>query len=72
MDGLLNAMFITMVRKRLVNNEVSRCASYDLLVTDAQFFKLSKYDKLIKFNQCIVFVSLAMDVLVIGVMSYKK
>ncbi|KAF8577590.1 hypothetical protein K439DRAFT_1364370 [Ramaria rubella] len=53
-DGLLNGIFISTVRKRLVN------------------MGLTKYDKLVKFNQQIIIVSLAMDILIIAMMSYRN
>lgn len=34
-----------------------------------KFFQLTKYGEMVKFNQCIVFVSLATDVLLIGLMN---
>ncbi|KAJ1305465.1 hypothetical protein OPQ81_000473 [Rhizoctonia solani] len=53
-DAILNYMFITIIKKRLVS------------------MGLKKYDKLVKFNERIIMVSLSMDVLIIAMMSYRN
>ncbi|KAG8703146.1 hypothetical protein FRC09_004323 [Ceratobasidium sp. 395] len=53
-DGILNWMFVDIIRKRLVS------------------MGLKKYDQLVKFNERIILVSLSMDVLIIGMMSYRN
>ncbi|KAG9128148.1 hypothetical protein FRC07_004260 [Ceratobasidium sp. 392] len=53
-DGILNWMFVDIIRKRLVS------------------MGLKKYDQLVKFNERIIIVSLSMDVLIIGMMSYRN
>ncbi|KAG9083799.1 hypothetical protein FRC06_004364 [Ceratobasidium sp. 370] len=53
-DGILNWMFVDIIKKRLVS------------------MGLKKYDKLVRFNQKIILFSLSMDVLIIGMMSYRN
>lgn len=69
-DAALNYYFMYTVKTRLVQFGV--CAfivSYDRSQTPLQ---LTKYDKLVRFNRNIVIVSLSMDCLLIGMMSYPN
>ncbi|KAJ6628210.1 hypothetical protein B0H10DRAFT_2184956 [Mycena sp. CBHHK59/15] len=74
-DGMLNYFFIRSVKQRLVNHGVGSLSVDVGRPDDAEIYliwQLKKYDKLVRYNIRIVGVSLAMDVLIIGMMSLRN
>ncbi|CAE6444018.1 unnamed protein product [Rhizoctonia solani] len=69
-DAALNITFIRLIRQRLVSRGVSSVVYLVSTTTDSN--KLTKYDKLVAMNIRMIFVSLSMDAVIIGMLSYRN
>ncbi|CAE6487590.1 unnamed protein product [Rhizoctonia solani] len=69
-DAALNITFMRLIRQRLVSRGVSSLA--DFCSTPNDLNKLTKYDKLVAMNSRMILVSLSMDVVIIGMLSYRN
>ncbi|CAE7182913.1 unnamed protein product [Rhizoctonia solani] len=69
-DAALNIMFIRLIRQRLVSKGV--CGFVCFAPTTIDSGKLKKYDKLVTLNSRMIFISLSMDIIIIGMLSYRN
>ncbi|CAE6448215.1 unnamed protein product [Rhizoctonia solani] len=69
-DAALNILFIRLIRQRLVSGGVSDSVYWGFMTID--FYKLKKFDKLVAMNSRMIFISLSMDVVIIGMLSYRN
>ncbi|CAE6475163.1 unnamed protein product [Rhizoctonia solani] len=69
-DAALNIMFIRLIRQRLVSRGVSGFFCSAPATIDPA--KLKKYDKLVALNSRMIVISLSMDVIIIGMLSYRN
>ncbi|KAF8706789.1 hypothetical protein RHS03_04602, partial [Rhizoctonia solani] len=69
-DAALNMLFIRLIRQRLVSRGVGCFANpYFTTINSDQ---LKKFDKLVAMNLRMIFVSLSMDIIIIGMLSYRN
>jgi hypothetical protein len=69
-DAALNILFIRLIRQRLVSRGVSGFVWNGFTTINSD--QLKKFDKLVAMNSRMIFVSLSMDVVIIGMLSYRN